>query len=173
MLRVIYLAPGVLSMLFQRSLAIVMLAICVVSSPVIDEVPTGCDSDLVGICFLGAMINNHPRVRNNSVLEDVWDVGGEHDEHCICSLLARLVVALTHPSKVFSKCCHPNLCSHGIINQAFIAADDFAGDRVNHGHGIVFKVLEGGVCNRAVLKECSGSYHWSAPSQGVERWHPG
>jgi hypothetical protein len=110
------------------------------------------------------MINNHPCVRNNSVLGDVWDVGGEHDKHPICSLLARLVVALTHPSKVFFKCCHPNLCSHRIAHQAFIAADDFAGDGMNHGHGTVLEVLGGGVRNLAVLKECSGSYSWSAPS---------
>ncbi len=106
-----------------------------------DEVPTGCDLDLVGICFWGAMIDNHPRVRNHSVLGDVWDVGGEHDKHSSCSLLARLVVALTHPFEVFSKCHHPNLHSCRIIHQAFTAADDFAGDGVNHGHGIVFKVL--------------------------------
>ena len=125
MSRVIYLAPGMLSKLFQRSLAVVMLAVCVVSLlGVIDEVPTGYDLDSVGNCFWGAMINNHLRIRNNSVLGDVWDVGGEHDEHHICSLLAHLVVALTHPSKVFSKCCHPNLCSHGIVHQAFSAADE-------------------------------------------------
>ncbi len=51
--------------------------------------------------------------------------------------LARLVVALTHPSKVFSKLRHPNFRSRGIVHQAFIAADAFAGDRVNHGHGVV------------------------------------
>ncbi len=109
-----------------------------------DEVPTGCDLDSVGICCLGAMIGDHPCIRNNSVLGDVWDIGGEHDEHCICSLLARLVVALTHPSKVFPKCHHPNLCSCRILHQAFIAADAFAGDGVNHGHGVVFEVLGGG-----------------------------
>ncbi len=110
-----------------------------------DEVPTGCDLDLVGICFLGAMIDDHPGICNNSVLGDVWGVGGEHDKHdCICSLLARLVVALTHPSEVFSKCHHPNLRSCGIVHQGFIAADVFTGDGVNHGHGIVFEVLGGG-----------------------------
>ncbi len=109
-----------------------------------DEVPTGCDSDLVGICFLGAMINDHPGIRNNSVLGDVWDIGGEHDKHRICSLLAHLVVTLTHPSKVFSKRRHPKPRNHGILHQALIAADAFAGDGVNHGHGVVFKVLGGG-----------------------------
>ncbi len=33
---------------------------CCEFAEVIDEVPTGCDSDLIGICFLGAMIDNHP-----------------------------------------------------------------------------------------------------------------
>ncbi len=98
----------------------------------------------LGSAFLGAMIDNHPHVHNNSVLGDVWDVGGEHDKHCICSLLACLVVALTHPFEVFSKCRHPNLCSCRIVHQVFIAADDFAGDGTNHGHGVVFKVLGGG-----------------------------
>ncbi len=62
----------------------------------------------------------------------------------IHSLLACLVVTLTHSSKVFAKRHHPNFhrCG-GIIHQAFIAADDFAGDRMNHGHGVVFKVLGG------------------------------
>ncbi len=116
---------------------------CCEFAGVIDEVPTGCDSDSIGICFLGAMINNHPCIRNNSVFGDVGDVGGEHDEHCICSLLARFVVTLTHSTKVFAKRCHPNFRSCGIVHQAFIAADDFAGGRMNHGHGVVFKVLGG------------------------------
>ncbi len=120
-----------------------------------DEFPTGCDSDLVGIYFLGARINNHLVVHNNSVLGDVWDIRGEHDKHCICFLLAHLVVALTYPSKVFSKRCHPNFRSRGIVHQAFIAADDFAGDRVNHGHGVVCKVLGGG---GAYLRSFEGVY---------------
>jgi hypothetical protein len=89
------------------------------------------------------MIDNHPCVCNNSVFGDVGDVRGEHDEHRICSLLAHIVVTLTHSSKVFAKRHHPNFRSCGIVYQAFIAADDFASDRMNHGHGIVFKVLGG------------------------------
>ncbi len=116
---------------------------CCEFAGVIDEVPTGCDLDSIGIYFLGAMINNHPCVRNNSVFGDVGDVGGERDKHHICSLLARLVVTLTHSSKVFSKCHHPNFHSCRIVHQVFIAADDFAGDGMNHGHGVVFKVLGG------------------------------
>ncbi len=146
MSRVIYLAPGVLSTLFQRSLAVVMSDVgrpCCEFAGVIDEVPTSCDSDSIGICFLGAMTDDHPRVRNNSVFGDVGDVGGEHDEHRICFLLAHLVVTLTHSSKVFAKRCHPNFRSCGIIHQAFIAADGFAGDGMNHGHGVVFEVLGG------------------------------
>ncbi len=117
--------------------------LCCEFARVIDEVPTGCDSDTIGICFLGAMIDNHPCVRNNSVFGDVGDIGGEKDKHCICSLLARLVVALTHPSKVFAERCHLNFRSCRIVHQAFIAADDFAGEGMNHGHGIVFEVLGG------------------------------
>ncbi len=89
------------------------------------------------------MINNHPCVCNNSVFGDVGDVGGEHEEHCICSILAHHVVALTHSSKVFAKRRHPNFRSYGIVHQAFIAADDFAGDGMNHGHGVVFKIMGG------------------------------
>ncbi len=96
------------------------------------------------------MIDDHPRVRNNSVFGDVGDIGGEHDKHHICSLLARLVITLTHSSKVFAKRRHPNFCSCGIVHQAFIVADVFAGDGINHGHGVVFKILGGGVCNCAV-----------------------
>jgi hypothetical protein len=89
------------------------------------------------------MIDDHPPICNNSVFGDVGDVGGEHVEHRICSLLARLVIALTHSSKVFAECHHPNFCSCGIVHRAFIAADDFAGDWMNHGHGVVFEVLGG------------------------------
>ncbi len=116
---------------------------CCEFAGVIDEVPTVCDSDSIGICFLGAMINDHPCVRKNSVFGDVGDVGGEHDKHRMCSLLALLAVTLTHSSKVFAKHHHPNFHSCGIIHQVFIAADDFTGNRMNHGHGIVFKVLGG------------------------------
>ncbi len=57
--------------------------------------------------------------------------------------MARFVVTLTHPSEVFAKHCHPNLHSCRIVHQAFIAADDFAGDWMNDGHGVVFEVLGG------------------------------
>ncbi len=116
---------------------------CCEFAGVIDEVPTGCDSDSIGICFLGAMIDDPPRVRNNSVFGDVGDVEGEHDEHCICSFFACLVVTMTHSSKVFSKRRHPNFRSCRIVHQAFIAADDFVGDGMNHGHGVLFEVLGG------------------------------
>ncbi len=116
---------------------------CCEFARVIDEVPTGCDSDSIGICFWGVIIDNHHRVRNNSVFGDVGDVGGEHDKHCICSLLARLVVTLTYSSKVFAKRRHPNFRSCRIVHQAFIAADDFTGYGMNHGHGVVFEVLGG------------------------------
>jgi hypothetical protein len=105
------------------------------------EVPTGCGLDSIGICFLGVMIDNHPCVHNNSVFGDVGNIRGEHDKHCICPLLAHLVTTLTHSSKVFSNRHHPNFRSCGIVHQVFIAADDFAGDGMNHGHGILFKVL--------------------------------
>ncbi len=35
---------------------------CCEFAGVIDEVPNGCDSDSIGICFLGAMIDDHPCV---------------------------------------------------------------------------------------------------------------
>ncbi len=116
---------------------------CCEFAGVIDEVPTGCDSDSTGICFLGAMINDHHCVCNYSVFGDVGDVGGEHNEHSICSLLAHHVITLTHSFKVFAKCHHPNFCGCGIVHEAFIAADDFVSDKTNHGHGVVFKVLGG------------------------------
>jgi hypothetical protein len=115
--------------------------LCCQFAGVIDEVTTGCDSDSVGICFLGTMIDDHPRVRDNSVLGDVWDVGWEHDEHCICARLPCFVVALTHPAKVFTKCRHPCVRSRRIVYEVFIAANGFAGDGVYHRHGVVFKVL--------------------------------
>ncbi len=94
--------------------------------------------------FLGGDDRRPPScIRNNSVFGDVGDFGGKHDKHCICSLLARLVIALTHSSKVFAKCRHPNFCSCGIVHQVLIAADDFTGEGMNHGHGIVFEVLGG------------------------------
>jgi hypothetical protein len=117
--------------------------LCCEFAGVIDEVPTSCDLDSIGICILGAMIDDHPCKRNNSVFGDDGDVRGEHDKHCIRSLLAHLVVTLTHSSKVFAKRHHLNFRSCGIIHQAFIAADDFAGDGVNHGHGIVLEVVGG------------------------------
>ncbi len=48
---------------------------------------------------------------------------------------------LDSSSKVFAKHHHPNFRSCGIVHQAFVAADDFAGDGINHGHGVVFEVL--------------------------------
>ncbi len=111
---------------------------CCQFAEVIDEVTTGCDSDLVWIRFLGTMIDNHPRVCDDSILGDVWDIGWEHDKHCICAWLSCFVVTLTHPAKAFTKGHHPSVHSCRIVHEAFIAADGFAGDEVNHGHGVVF-----------------------------------
>ncbi len=112
--------------------------LCCLLAGVIDEVTTGCDSDLVGIRFLGMTINNHLRVCDDSFFGGVWYVGWEHDEHRICARLSCFVVALTHPAKVFTKRRHPSVHSRRIVHEAFIAADGFAGDGVNHGHGLVF-----------------------------------
>ncbi len=84
------------------------------------------------------MINDHPQVCDDSILGDVWDVGWEHGKHHICARLSCFVVALTHPTKVFTKRRHPSVRSCRIVHEAFIAADGFAGDGVNHGHGVVF-----------------------------------
>ncbi len=64
---------------------------CCQFSGVIDKVTTGCDLDLVGIRFLGSMIDNHPCVCDDSILGDVWDIGWEHDKHCICARLSYFV----------------------------------------------------------------------------------
>ncbi len=53
-------------------------------------------------------------------------------------LLSCFVVALTHSTKVFTKRHHPSVHSRRIVHEAFIAADGFAGDGVNHGHGVAF-----------------------------------
>ncbi len=111
---------------------------CCQFAGVIDEVTTGCDLDLVGIRFLETMIDDHPWVYDDSILGDVWDVGWEHYKHCICAQLSCFVLALTHPAEVFTKRCHPSVRSRRIVHEAFIAADGFAGDGVNHGHGVVF-----------------------------------
>jgi hypothetical protein len=55
------------------------------------------------------------------------------------------VVALTHPAKVFSKRCHPNLCSGWIIHELAIATDGCSSDRVNQRHCIMLKVNRGGL----------------------------
>jgi hypothetical protein len=111
---------------------------CCQFARVIDEVTTGCDSDSVGIRFLGMMINDHPWVCDDSAFGDVWEAGWGHDKHPICARLSCFVVALTHSAKVFTKHCHPSVRSRRIIHEEFIAADGFAGDGVNHGHGVVF-----------------------------------
>ena len=92
-------------------------------------------------------------VCDDTVLGNVRYVGMGHDNHSICPLLARFVVALTHHAEVFSKCCHPNLCSGWIIHELAIATDGCSGDGVNHRRCITLKVNRGG---RVVAKieEC-------------------
>ncbi len=41
---------------------------------VIDKIPTGRDSDAIGIFFLRAMVDNHPCINYHSVLGNIWYV---------------------------------------------------------------------------------------------------
>ncbi len=64
-----------------------------------------------------------------------------HDKYCICSFSSRLVVALTHSPKIFTKGSHPDIQSFGILHEFTVACDVLARDGVHHCQAIVFEVL--------------------------------
>ncbi len=57
---------------------------------------------------------------------------------CVC-----LVIALTHAAEILPECCHPNFSSCWVLHEFAIARYVFAGDQVDHGHAIVFEILDG------------------------------
>ncbi len=80
-----------------------------------------------------------------------------HDKHCICTLLACLVVALCHTPKFFSKRSLPNFWSCGIVHQLFIAWYSLPSHGVYHGICVVFRVVR--KWYRCVLHEVAGCEH--------------
>ena len=76
---------------------------------VINEIPTCRDPNTVGIFLLGVVVDSYPRVHDGPVFRNMWDVGGGHAKHSIGTLLSRLVVTLTHATKILAKSCHPGL----------------------------------------------------------------
>ena len=69
-----YLAPGVLIVLFHRIFDVVRSAVWVVNSPgIVYLVSTRCYSDMVGVIFLGAIIDNNSGVGNGgTILQHVF-----------------------------------------------------------------------------------------------------
>ncbi len=86
------------------------------------------------------MVDDYPCIRGGPVLGNIWDVGGEHDNHSIGALLSHLVVSLTHAPQILSKSCHPGIHGCRVFHEALVAADKFASDGVDHGHCKVFVV---------------------------------
>ncbi len=95
---------------------------------VINEIPICHDTDTVGIIFLEAVVDDYLCVRGGPVLGNIWNVGGEHDEHDVCALLSRLVVALTHASEILPESRHPGLCCCQVLHETLVAADGFASE---------------------------------------------
>ena len=107
---------------------------------VIDVVVSCCYPNLIWVFLLWEMVDNDPRIRYRAVLRGVMYVLGEHDKHCICTLLTCFGVALIHTTKVLAKCCHSGLDNDGIFHQAAVACYGFNHDEVDHWHGVVIVV---------------------------------
>ncbi len=127
---------------------------------VIDEITTGVDSDVVGICLLGAVVDDYSGICNNAVLWDIRYVLQGHDKHCICPFLSFFIITLTHAAEVFSKCSHPYFRSVWVVHEALVATDELPSRGVNHGHGIMLVVDRRG--RRWAL------FHWSEDSHVVD-----
>ena len=111
---------------------------------VIDEITIGSDSDAVGICLLGAVVDNHSGICDNVVLWDIRYVLRGHDKYCIGPFLSCFIITLTHAIEVFSECSHPYFRSVWVVHEALVATDELPGRGVNHGHGIMLVVARGG-----------------------------
>ena len=50
---------------------------------IIDEVPTNCNADVVGVFFLRLMINDNPCIRDRSIQGNVADFHVGEEEDCV------------------------------------------------------------------------------------------
>ncbi len=107
---------------------------------VIDEITTGCDSDAVGICLLGAVVDNHSGICDNADFWDIWYFLRGHDKHRIGPFLSCFIITLTHSAKVFSECSHSYFRSVWVVHEALVATDELPGHAMNHGHGMMLIV---------------------------------
>ncbi len=75
---------------------------CCELAGVIDEITTGGDSDAVGICLLGVVVDDHSGICDDAVFWDIRYVLLGHDKHCIGPFLSCFIITLTHAAEVFS-----------------------------------------------------------------------
>jgi hypothetical protein len=113
---------------------------CCEFAGVIDEITTGGDSDAVGICLLGVVVDDHSGIWDNAVLWELRYVLQGHDKHRIGPFLSCFIITLTHTGRVFSECSHPYFRSVWVVHEVLLATDELPGYGVNHGHGIMLVV---------------------------------
>jgi hypothetical protein len=75
---------------------------------VINLVAASCDSDLIGIFFLGVISNDDLSIGWWLIVGDTRYVFWVHNKNSICPFCFGFVVSLTHATKIFSKSCHLN-----------------------------------------------------------------
>ena len=87
---------------------------------VIDVVVSCCYPNLIWVFLLWEMVDNDPRIRYRAVLRGVMYVLGEHDKHCICTLLTCFGVALIHTTKVLANTTYTTAAA-SLVNPHFQA----------------------------------------------------
>ncbi len=67
-----------------------------------------------------------------------------HDKNRVSACLSRFIAALRHASKIFAKCCLPNLWCCRVVHKALVITDAFASFGMYHWHCNLQKIEAGG-----------------------------
>jgi hypothetical protein len=100
--------------------------LCYEFARLVDQVSSSHDSDAIGILFLRPVGNLYFCIPWGLILGNVRHIFGVHYEHCVCPICFSPIIALTHASKLFSNCSHPDLGGEGVFHQAAVAGHMFS-----------------------------------------------
>ncbi len=78
-----------------------------------------------------------------------------HHKYCVPSFLTRFGVALSHTTKLLTKCCLPDFCCGRVLHQLLVTVNCFASYWMHHWVCVVLQI--GHYLLDMVLLECGGN----------------
>ncbi len=100
-----------------------------------------CDTNSIRVIFLWPIIDDRIGEREEFLFAvRRFDFLMCHYEHCICSFLPRLIIALRHSAKVFSERRLPGFRRGGVVHHFFVARDGLARHRMHHRIRVMLQI---------------------------------